>query len=140
MKKKTLITEYGLGDGFFNSRIKSYYRNMYVYGCLTESDLFDSNSIYKDSHARMERIGWLGLIDWDDETKNKHRWRLSESREKTKRLDTDDSRMLSRNPTHIFYRFFRATGPDALFFLTVLLNAVCIREDNDNGVESPGRA
>ena len=141
-----LDAELGFGDGFFNSKIKAYVRNMYVYGCMKKEEFLDSNNIFQDTRNRIERMGWIGLADGEEKTGR--RWTVNTSAQRggeiktgIQRLDieTGDSRLLSRNPLHICYRYYGSKGGDALFFLMVILGAALTREKNDAGFESPGR-
>ena len=116
--------ELSVGSNFFNEKFKDYLRNYYVYGYIPQADFPGSKRTYHDDALRFEHIGMLPLTENGPDP----RWRM-EGKTSCMHMVTEDSRLLSRNPVHVFYTLCQTEETDALFFLSVLLKAARCRED-----------
>lgn len=120
-----------IGNNFFNEKFKDYLRNFYIYGYIPQSDFPGSKRTYHNDALRFEHIGLIPLTASSPDP----RWRM-EGKTKCMQMITEDSRLLHRNPVHVFYTLCEAGESDALFFLSALLKAaVCQKENGETLIE-----
>ncbi|MBQ3194703.1 MAG: WYL domain-containing protein [Oscillospiraceae bacterium] len=120
-----------IGNNFFNEKFKDYLRNFYVYGYIPQSEFPGSKRTYHNDALRFEHIGLIPLT----QDSAAPRWRM-EGKTSCMQMVTEDSRLLCRNPVHVFYNLCEAGETDALFFLSVLLKAAqCQREQGEMLIE-----
>lgn len=118
--------ELSIGHNFFNEKFKDYLRNFYIYGYIPESEFPASARTYHNDALRFEQIGFIPLTGESPDP----RWRM-EKKTKCLQMVTEDSRLLRRNPVHVFYTLCEAKETDALFFLSVLLRAAERRKQDE---------